>query len=240
MNSCEARNQLVMEHVDFVKSLASRLSHRLPPQVECAELVSVGVIGLIDAADRFEPSRGVPFSAFARQRVHGAMLDSLREIDCATRADRRGSREIAAATAQLWHELQREPDADEIAERLGMSEEEYDALVERLRLADALSAESLLDADDEDGDGAIAASTEGPDARLERIEREAWLSSAIAKLPQRERLVLTLSYQRGLPLAKVGKALGVSESRASQLRAKATVTLRALLSKTEGARWPRH
>ena len=249
MTPDEVRNQLVMEHVGFVKSLASRLSHRLPAQIECAELVSVGVIGLIDAADRFEPSRGVPFTAFARPRVHGAMLDSLREIDCATRSDRRGGREIAAATAQLWHELQREPNAHEIAGRLGMSEDDYERLVERLRFADALSAESLLDADDEDGD-AVAASTEGPDARLERIEREAWLAAAIAKLPERERLVLTLSYQRGLPLAQIGKALGVSESRASQLRAQATVKLRALLASTpaapctshdqQGSRWRRH
>jgi RNA polymerase sigma factor for flagellar operon FliA len=245
MTSCEVRNQLVMEHVDFVKTLARGLSHRLPPQIECAELVSVGVIGLIDAANRYEPDRGVPFTAFARRRVHGAMLDSLRELDCATRSDRRGSRAIAAATAQLWHELQREPSASEIAGRLGMSEDDYDGLAARLR-----HAEALLDAADDDGDTVVAASTEGPDARLERIEQEKWLAAAVAKLPERERRVLTLSYQRGLPLAKVGKSLGVSESRASQLRAQAITRLRALLVSApaaesispdqQGSRWPRH
>ena len=246
----DTRNQLVMEHVDFVKGIASRLSHRLPPQVECAELVSVGVIGLIDAADRYEPSRGVPFAAFARRRVHGAMLDSLREIDCATRSDRRSQRDIAAATARLWHELQREPEAAEIARRLGMDEDEFDRLTDRLRRVEAgVPYQLQVDDDDEQSADAPIETGEGPHARLERIERERRLAAAIATLSARERRVLTLSYRRGLSLAEAGRMLGVSESRASQLRTQAIRKLRARLApstartrapRQQDSRWRRH
>src|SRR6185295_20021817 len=101
--------------VGLVKTLANRLASRLPSQVEVSELISVGVIGLIDAAGRYKPSLGVPFDAFARRRIHGAMLDSLRDLDWAPRSLRRMQRSVDSALGQLRHELGREPEGAEIA-----------------------------------------------------------------------------------------------------------------------------
>lgn len=133
------RDQLVMEHVGLVKAMASRLATRLPPQVEVSELVSVGVLGLIDAAGRFRPSLGVPFSAFARRRIHGAMLDSLRGLDWAPRAVRKLRRDVDAAIANLRFELGREPEAADIARALDVSESEYEKMLDRLKVAELAS-----------------------------------------------------------------------------------------------------
>ncbi len=128
------RDQLVIEHVGLVKAMASRLANRLPPQVEVSELVSVGVLGLIDAAGRFRPALGVPFSAFARRRIHGAMLDSLRGLDWAPRAVRKLRRDVDAAIANLRFQLGREPEAADIAGALDVSESEYEKMLDRLKV----------------------------------------------------------------------------------------------------------
>src|SRR4029453_5658825 len=112
------RNTLVIAHVGLVKAMAHRLAQRLPAQVEMNELISVGVIGLIDAADRYKPAMGVPFDAFARRRVQGAMLDALRELDWAPRSLRRMRRDLDQAIARLRHTLKREPNEDEVAGEL--------------------------------------------------------------------------------------------------------------------------
>src|SRR5919201_2912614 len=117
----ETRDRLVMEHVPLVKTLAQRLAHRLPAQVEVSELISVGLLGLIDAASRYKPSLGVPFDAFARRRVQGAMLDSLRDLDWAPRSLRRLRRDVDNAIASLRRRLQREPEEAEIAQEMNLS-----------------------------------------------------------------------------------------------------------------------
>ncbi|MGH9370928.1 MAG: sigma-70 family RNA polymerase sigma factor, partial [Vicinamibacterales bacterium] len=117
----DVRDKLVMEHVGLVKTMAHRLVQRLPSQVEMNDLVSVGVLGLIDAAARYQSSLGVPFDAFARRRVHGAMLDSLREMDWAPRSLRRLRRDVDGAVASLRQTLRREPDDAEIAEAMNLS-----------------------------------------------------------------------------------------------------------------------
>src|SRR5262250_879770 len=127
------RDQLVIAHVGLVKVMAHRLAQRLPSQVEMSDLISVGVLGLIDAAGRYKPALGVPFDAFARRRVHGAMLDALRGMDWAPRSLRRVRRELDAALARLRHELRREPTEAEIAKALHMTEEECGRTLEQLR-----------------------------------------------------------------------------------------------------------
>ena len=129
----ETRDKLVMEHVGLVKALASRLAHRIPAQVELSELISVGVLGLIDAAGRYRPSLGVPFDAFARRRIHGAMLDALRELDWAPRSLRKMRRRVDSVVAQLRHDLQREPKEQEIAAALDITEPEYERVLDQLR-----------------------------------------------------------------------------------------------------------
>jgi len=225
------RNQLVIAHVGLVKAMAHRLAQRLPAQVEMNELISVGVVGLIDAADRYKPAMGVPFDAFARRRVQGAMLDALRELDWAPRSLRRMRRDLDAAIAGLRHELKRDPNEAEIAKRLSMSPAEYDKNVEQIRTLD-LGAIRQLDATGEDGSPLFELCLdpdEGPDAQLHRTELRRLLASAIRELPERERQILALYYEEELTMAEIGKVIGVCESRVSQLRSLALSRLRASL-----------
>src|SRR5262245_7124382 len=144
------RDQLVMQHVPLVKTLAQRLAQRLPSQVEVNDLISVGVIGLIDAAGRYKPTLGVPFDAFARRRVQGAMLDSLRDLDWAPRSLRRLRRDVDTAIGALRRRLGREPEEKEIAGELGLSMADYEKSMEQLRTLDVGTIRSL-DAPTEDG-----------------------------------------------------------------------------------------
>jgi RNA polymerase sigma factor for flagellar operon FliA len=223
------RDELVMSHVDLVRAMATRLSRRLPPQVETAELVSVGVMGLIDAATRFQPSLGVPFDAFARRRIHGAMLDALRRLDWVPRAVRERRRAIDGAIGRLRNALGREPESAEIARILGVSSEQYAAMLDEIRAAALASVrpspgaegEDLLDVAVEDGPNQHTA--------LERRELRTWLARALAELPERDRQILALYSDEELTLAEIGQVIGVGESRVSQLRTQAIARLRSRL-----------
>lgn len=224
----QSRNELVMAHVGLVRALAQRLSRRLPSQVDRAELVSVGVLGLIDAATRYQPSLGVPFDAFARRRIQGAMLDSLRQLDRVPRSVRRLQRQVEEAMTTLRHTLGREPEADDLARALGISPEEYASLLDDLRSAEVAS---IRQGDGDAGDRLdVAIDPEaGPYVQLERRELRGRLAAALAELPERERQVLALSYDEELTLAEIGQVLGLTESRICQIRSQAVARLRSLL-----------
>lgn len=226
----ETSNRLVLEHVGLVKALASRLAQRVPSHVEVGELVSVGMMGLVEAARRFKPSMGVPFDAFARRRVHGAMVDSLRGMDWAPRSLRRMRREIDAVISKLRHETNREPTELEIAGALSVSEPEYRKMLDQIRAVD-LAALRQLDSGPDDHpllDVAFDGS-DGPHVQFERLELREHLARAIAVLPPRERRILALYYEHELTLAEIGAVIGVGESRVSQLRTQAIARLRSYL-----------
>jgi RNA polymerase sigma factor for flagellar operon FliA len=223
------RDALVLAHVDLVRSLASRLGRRIPPHVDVSELVSVGVVGLIDAATRYQPSLGVPFDAFARRRINGAMLDALRDLDWVPRSVRRLQRSLEDALTKLRHQFGTEPDDAQIAAELGLSHERYDRMLDDLRWTD-LSIVRTSGRDD-DGDGLELAidPDDGPHASLERTELKARLAWALGEIPERERQILALYYQQDLTLAEIGAVIGVGESRVSQLRTQAIARLRSML-----------
>lgn len=228
------RDQLVLEHVGLVKALAQRLAQRLPAQVELTDLVSVGVLGLIDAATRYKASTGVPFDAFARRRVQGAMLDALRDLDWAPRSLRKLRRDLDAAIAKLRHQLKREPADAEIAEAMNLSEVEYDRLLDQVRSLE-LGALRQLDAPNQDGSSLLELvidPDEGPEATLERTELRAHLAKALMELPERERQILALYYEEELTMAEIGSVIGVCESRVSQLRSLALSRLRVSLKES--------
>jgi RNA polymerase sigma factor for flagellar operon FliA len=227
----DARDRLVMSHVTLVKALAQRLAQRLPSQVEVSELVSVGVLGLVEAANRYQPSLGVPFDAFARRRIHGAMLDALREVDWAPRSLRRLRRDVDAAIARLRHELGREPQEHEVASALHLSPAQYERALEDLRTLEIATIRQLETTND-DGETLLDVAIdpgEGAAVQLERKELRQQLATALATLPERERQILALSYEEELTLAEIGQVLGVSESRVCQLRSLAISRLRATL-----------
>jgi RNA polymerase sigma factor for flagellar operon FliA len=235
-SSSADRDQLVIAHVGLVKVMAHRLAQRLPSQVEMSDLISVGVLGLIDAAGRYRPAMGVPFDAFARRRVQGAMLDALRDLDWAPRSLRRLRRDIDSATASLRHSLKREPMDNEIATMLEMSPAEYERALEQIRTLD-LGAVRQLDATGEDGSPLLELCLdpdEGPDAQLQRTELKRLLADAILELPERERQILALYYEEEMTMAEIGEVIGVCESRVSQLRSLALSRLRTSLKKTLG------
>jgi RNA polymerase sigma factor for flagellar operon FliA len=219
-----------MAHVGLVKAMASRLAHRLPPQVEMSELISVGVLGLIDAAGRFRASLGVPFSAFARRRIHGAMLDALRGLDWAPRALRKLRRDVDAAIADQRRALGREPEAPEIAAALGVDAAEYDRMLDQLRGAELATIRQASAVEGRPALEVEIAESDWPSARLEREELRQLLARAVADLPERERHILALYYEEELTLAEIGEVIGVGESRVSQLRTQAIARLRAALA----------
>lgn len=232
----DARDQLVIDHVPLVKSMAQRLVQRLPSQVEMNDLISVGVLGLIDAAGRYKPTLGVPFDAFARRRVHGAMLDALRELDWAPRSLRRLRREMDSTVANLRHTLGREPEESEIAAAMDLSPQEYDKALEQLRTLEIGSLRQL-EAPAPDGTSLLELcvdSSEGAVAQLERKELREHLARAIEQLPERERHILALYYEQELTLAEIGEVIGVGESRVCQLRSLALSRLRTALRASLG------
>jgi RNA polymerase sigma factor for flagellar operon FliA len=216
--------------------MAHRLVQRLPSQVELNDLVSVGVLGLIDAAARYKSSLGVPFDAYARRRVHGAMLDSLRELDWAPRSLRRLRRDVDTAVATLRQSLKREPTEAEIAKAMNLSPQEYGQALEQLRTLEvgsirqldgtAPDGSSLLELCVDPGDGVVA--------QLERKELREHLARAIQELPERERHIIALYYEQELTLAEIGEVIGVGESRVCQLRSLAVSRLRATLRSSLG------
>jgi RNA polymerase sigma factor for flagellar operon FliA len=225
------RDRLVVAHIGLVKAMAQRLARRLPPQVDVADLVSIGVLGLIDAAGRYQASTGVPFDAFARRRVQGAMLDELRGMDTAPRSLRKMRRHVDSTISQLRTTLGHEPSEAELAEALGMTEEQYGEVFEQLRMLEVAQVRQL---DEYGSDHAPLLDIcvdpgEGPEVRLQRRELRGLLASAIGDLPERERQVIALYYEEELTMAEIGEVLGVCESRVSQLRSLAISRLRASL-----------
>jgi RNA polymerase sigma factor for flagellar operon FliA len=225
------RDSLVLAHVDLVKAMANRLCRRLPSQVEAPDLISVGVLGLIDAATRYQPSLGVPFEAFARRRIHGAMLDALRGLDWVPRSVRRLQRDVDRVITQLRHALGREPETEEIATALGVSVEVYGDMLDELRSAELATVRSP-GGGDRDGFNEIEMAIddgEGPFSLVERNELRRSLATALGCLPERERHILALYYEHELTLAEIGQVIGVGESRVSQLRSQAIARLRTLM-----------
>jgi RNA polymerase sigma factor FliA len=230
------RDRLVTEHVGLVRRMARRLAQRLPTQFELDDLISVGVMGLMDAAGRYRASTGVPFEAFARRRIRGAMLDALRDLDWAPRSVRRLRRELDAAMARARHDLGREPEPADVARLLTMTVEQYEQALEQVRVLDFGSVRQL-DSQGPDGESKIELcldAGEAPDAQVVRRELQTHLAAAIKQLPDRERQILALYYEEELTLAEVGEVIGVCESRVSQLRSLALSRLRTLLRETIG------
>lgn len=225
------RDRLVVAHIGLVKALAQRLARRLPSQVEVADLISIGVLGLVEAAGRYQPATGVPFDAFARRRVQGAMLDALRDLDWAPRSLRKLRRHVDSTVAQLRSQLGREPSEAELARALEMTDKQFDAAMEQLRSLEVAMIRPLDDAgpDRQPLLDVCIDPEEGPEVRLERRELRRLLAAAIMKLPERERQVLALYYEEELTMAEIGEVLGVCESRVSQLRSLAISRLRTTL-----------
>jgi RNA polymerase sigma factor for flagellar operon FliA len=217
----EARDRLVVHYSPLVKFVAGRVRSGLPPAVEHADLVSDGVIGLMDALDKFEPERGLQFQTYAVSRIRGAIVDGLRASDWVPRSVREKIRDIDAAQTALERSLGRTPSDAEVAEQLGLSVEELRKVYSQTAHTSVVSFETALD--DED---APRATTDLPGAE---DDVPPGFLAAVRELPERDQVVVALYYWERLTLAEIGQVLGVTESRVSQLHSRATLSLRRKL-----------
>jgi RNA polymerase sigma factor FliA len=218
--------QLAVDHIPLVAHLVREVSGRIPASVDRDDLRSAGLVALVAASRAFDPDLGVPFPAYAAQRIRGALLDELRSVDWASRSVRRKGREIEAARQRLAAAMGQFPDNRAVAESLGMSIGEVERADADVARATVLSIPST----DRDLAEEVPTAALGPQALLERGEQLAYLADAIAELPERLQTVVRGYFLEERPMAEIGAELGVTESRVSQLRAEALVLLRGALA----------
>jgi RNA polymerase sigma factor FliA len=219
--SLELRNRLVLQYSPLVKYVAGRLRARLPESVEYADLVSDGILGLMEAIDRFDPGRGLAFQTFAVPRIRGAMVDALRGLDWVPRSVRDKVRKVEAAQQSLEARLGRIPDDPEIAAELGITVSALRDLYAKVAFTSVATVEDLELADD-----LSAAATQ----EIEDDQAKAALLKVVRELPERDQVIIALYYFEGFTLAEIGQVLGVTESRVSQLHSRATLVLRGRLA----------
>jgi len=237
----EARERLILHYAPLVKFVAGRVAAGLPQNIEQSDLVSYGIFGLIDAIDKFDPARGYKFETYAISRIKGAIIDELRSIDWVPRSVRAKARAIERAYSKLENELRRSPEDREVATELGMSEDELATILSQISFVGIVALDELLSASADRSGGAtvgdtIADRTNNPVEAFESEEMRHVLADAINRMPDRERLVLTLYYYEGLTLAEIGSVLGVTESRVCQIHTKSILQLRGRLSEPERER----
>jgi RNA polymerase sigma factor for flagellar operon FliA len=232
----EIRDRLILTYAPLVKYVAGRLGASLPAHVDESDLVSYGLLGLIDAIERYDPDRDVKFETYAITRIRGAIIDELRSMDWVPRSVRSRAREIERAIAQLEAALMRPPTDDEIAAKLGVSEEELDEALLEISRSSIAALDELWASPTGSGDAIALVDTledqtaPEPGSEIQQTELKELIAEAIAGLPEREKLVITLYYYEELTLREIGEVLGVTESRISQLHTKAILRLKARLS----------
>jgi RNA polymerase sigma factor for flagellar operon FliA len=229
------RDRLILTYAPLVKFVAGRLGSGLPAHVDEGDLVSYGLLGLIGAIERFDPDREIKFETYAIARIKGAIIDELRSLDWVPRSVRTRAREIERAIAELERTLHRAPTDEEIAAKVGITNEELEESLSEISRSSMAALDELWTPSA--GGDQIALidtieDTSGPDPEhsLEQTELKEALGEAIARLPEREKLVVTLYYYEELTLREIGEVLGVTESRVSQLHTKAVLRLKARLS----------
>lgn len=226
----EAREGLILHYASLVKFVAGRVRAGLPRNVDSQDLVSYGTFGLIDAIDKFDLERGYKFETYAVNRIKGAILDELRALDWVPRSVRARAREIQRSLSELEHALQRSATDEELAEHMDMPLEQLRDQLGELSNLGFVALDDLLNPGERDsgsiGDLLADPKAHDPSGSFEKEETRYLLADAINRLPERDRLVVTLYYYEGLTLAEIGTVLAVTESRVCQIHTKAVMSLR--------------
>ena len=227
-NKTSSRDDLVVKHAPLVKRIAYHLMCRLPPSVQADDLIQAGMIGLLEAARNYDSTQGASFETYAGIRIRGAMLDEIRKNDWAPRSVHRKARKVAEAVRQIETMKGRDARDNEVAEALEMTLAEYHRTLQAASGYLMLSFDDL-GADDEAVATHLSEPASTPFDGLQKEDFKRSLAEAIAGLPERERLVMTLYYDEELNLREIGAVLGVSESRVSQIHSQALIRLQARL-----------
>jgi len=229
------RDRLILTYAPLVKYVAGRLGSGLPTHVDEGDLVSYGLLGLIGAIERYDPTRDVKFETYALARIKGSIIDELRSLDWVPRSVRSRAREIERAIAELEAKLGVAPDDEQIAAKIGITVEELESSLTDISRSSIAALDELWSVSG-DGDQVSLLDTiedtaePHPAAALDETETREALADAISRLPEREKLVVTLYYYEELTLREIGEVLGVTESRVSQLHTKAILRLKARLA----------
>jgi RNA polymerase sigma factor for flagellar operon FliA len=233
----DLRDKLIIQYSPLVKYVAGRVGVGLPRNVEQSELVSFGVFGLIDAIEKFDPARGYKFETYAIARIKGAILDELRAIDWVPRSVRSKARTLERAMGKLEAEHHRAPTDDEVADEMGVTQQQLQTTLSQISFVGVAALDEMLSGGERGesvtlGD-TVADSGDGPMGVYEVEEMRQILAESINRMPEREKIVLTLYYYEGLTLAEIGRVLGVTESRVCQIHTKAVLQLRSRITATE-------
>jgi RNA polymerase sigma factor FliA len=231
------RDRLILTYAPLVKYVAGRLGSGLPAHVDADDLVSYGLLGLIGAIERFDPSRDIKFETYAMARIRGSIIDELRTMDWVPRSVRARARDIERAIAALEARLGRAPTDEEIAGKLGLSKDELNESLSEISRTSIAALDELWTVSPGGDQVALIDTIEdthgpNPQSMLAETELKEAIGEAIARLPEREKLVVTLYYYEELTLREIGEVLGVTESRVSQLHTKAILRLKARLAGT--------
>jgi RNA polymerase sigma factor FliA len=231
----DERERLILEHLPQVRLIARRIQERLPENISLDDLVSTGVVGLISAIDKFDPTQNVKLRTYAEYKIRGAILDSLRGLDWAPRQKRHRSKQIEKAIAAAEQRLKRAPAEDEVAAQLEIPLEEYHEWLVEIRGLNIASLECAGGEQGQDLLNYIPDTTDNlPSTLLERSELERLLAESIDEIPEMERTVLSLYYKEELTLREIAQVVHLHESRISQLKSQAILRLRGKLA----VQWP--
>jgi RNA polymerase sigma factor for flagellar operon FliA len=224
------KNQCLNDYAPLVKKIAHQMMSKLPYSVQIDDIIQAGMMGLLDAASRYDEIHGAQFETYATQRIRGAMLDELRSADWLPRGLRRDMRRIELAVSRLQQKLGKAPNETEIAKELSISLVEYQQMLQEVRGAQLIYYEDFQDEDHEDFFERFEFANEGDPLALLQDERfKTELIRAIEVLPERERMLMGMIYEQEMNLREVGEVFGVSESRISQLHSQAVARLRSSL-----------
>jgi RNA polymerase sigma factor for flagellar operon FliA len=226
----QKRDQIILEHLPLVRAIAVRVHENLPVHVDIDDLVHAGILGLFDAAGKYNPRKKVIFSSYAKHRIKGAILDSLRQLDWASRDLRRRHKQIEAATRDLAAVLQRNPTQAEVAEKMGVGDERWRRMMMELRNVGLVSATGRAQ-DQGEAPTPDYPAEEGtqPDNMCAREQMRVHLQLALEALPERYRQVVRLYYTNEMTMREIGDLMGINESRVSQIHKSALQKMAAAL-----------
>jgi RNA polymerase sigma factor for flagellar operon FliA len=229
------KEQIVLEHTPLIRYIVNRIAVRLPSHIDLDDLHNTGVIGLMDAIEKYDPEKNCKFKTYAEFRIKGAILDQLRSLDWVPRSIRQKSRKLERAYGEVEQRLGRQATEDEVADSLGLQIEKFHELLNQVRGISLVNLEEIRSGNGEgDRNGGYAdvvedPTSENPLSSLKLSENKRVISDTIATLPEKERLVVSFYYFEDLNMKEIGSILGITESRVCQIHTKAMLRLRGKL-----------
>ena len=233
--TAELKEQIVLEHTPLIRYIVNRIAVRLPSHIDLDDLHNTGVIGLMDAIEKYDPDKNCKFKTYAEFRIKGAILDQLRSLDWVPRSVRQKSRKLERAYGEVEQRLGRQATEEEVADSLGLQIDKFHDLLNQVRGISLVNLEEIRGTtSDGDRAGTFAdiiedVTSENPFASLKLVETKGVIGDTIGALPEKERLVVSLYYYEDLNMKEIGNILGITESRVCQIHTKAVMRLRQKL-----------